>query len=128
PAGAAATPRGDVPRVSFVLFDTSGSMNERLAGGDTKFQAARRQLERLFENFRDGIDRMAIAPFDSQRVAAKIREVELATTQSAIRNQVNALRPNPRGNTAVFSAVREALSVLEPFGRSGAQVSLILFT
>jgi Ca-activated chloride channel family protein len=120
--------RADVARVTFILFDTSGSMNEKLQGRETKFAVARRQLDRLFESFREGVDRMAIAPFDSQRVVAKIHGATLESTRAGLRRQVDALKPNPRGNTALFSAAREALQVLKPYSQKGDQVSLVVFT
>jgi Mg-chelatase subunit ChlD len=119
--------RPQVPRVSFILFDTSGSMNQKL-GTETKFAIAKRQLDLLFEGFRDGIDRIAIVPFDSQQVTSRIRRARFATTRAAAVEQVNALAPNRRGNTALYSAVRESLRLLEPYTRTGAQVSLIIFT
>jgi Ca-activated chloride channel family protein len=115
-------------RVSLVLFDTSGSMNERLPGSDTKFMMARRQLERLLATFQEGVDRMAIAPFDSQRVADRIRAVGFEATRAGIRRQIAALQPRPRGNTALFSAVFEGLQILRSYAQEDGQVSLIVFT
>jgi len=115
-------------RITLVLFDTSGSMNQRLRSGETKFTMARRQLERLFDTFRDGFDQMAIAPFDSLRVAERIRAAAFQSTRAGLRAQVNRLRPTPQGNTALFSAVKEGLQVLKPRTTEDAQISMVVFT
>jgi hypothetical protein len=114
-------------RVALVLFDTSGSMNERLTGGETKFTVAKRQLEQLLGTFQDGVDRMAIAPFNSRRVAERIRAAQFENTKAGIRRQIAALQA-PAGNTALFSAVFEGLQVLKPFVQEDGQVSLVVFT
>ncbi len=115
-------------RVTLVLFDTSGSMNQRLPGGQTKFDMARGQLERLFQTFRDGVDQMAIAPFDSLQVTSRIRGATFQTTRAGLRGQVSRLRVTPNGNTALFSAVHEGLQVLKPRTSEDSQISLVVFT
>jgi hypothetical protein len=126
--GGEGTAAPQIPRVTMVLFDTSGSMNDRLPDGETKFAVARRQLDALFEGFRDQIDLMAIAPFDSQRVAARIRGAQFQRTRDGLRRQVETISPNRTGNTALFSAIDEGLRVLEPYAKRGAQAALIVFT
>ena len=126
--GAAAAPAAGRRRVTLVLFDTSGSMNQRLPGGGTKFTAARDQLERLYASLQEGIDQMAIAPFDSARVAERIQGATFETTKSGLRRQVDALTPRAKGNTALLSAVSEGLQRLKPFTTEDAQITLIVFT
>lgn len=122
------TARAQVSKVTFVLFDTSGSMNEALQARESKFTVARRQFDKLFSTFRDGIDRVAIAPFDSRRVVQRIRAATFESTRAGIRRQVDALRVSPKGNTALYSAVQEGLQILKPYSSKGDQVSLIVFT
>ena len=123
-----AAARSQARRVWLVLFDTSGSMNERLSGRDTKYVIARRQLDRLLSTFQDGADQMAIAPFDSRRVAERIRLAQFETTRTAIAQQMDGLQPRMQGNTALFSAVTEALQKVRPFASGDAQVSIVVFT
>ncbi len=120
--------RAPVHRSFFILFDTSGSMNERLRGGDTKFAIARRQLERLADTLQEGVDQIAIAPFDSQHVIERIRAADFQSTRAGVRRQIAKLQPNQHGNTALFSAVYEALKILQPRVREDSQMSLVVFT
>ena len=115
-------------RISLVLFDTSGSMNQRLPTGGTKFTAAKGQLERLFATLQEGVDQMAIVPFDSARVAERIQGASFETSKEGIRRQVAALEPRAKGNTALYSAVYEGLQKLQPFTSEDAQITLIVFT
>jgi Ca-activated chloride channel family protein len=123
-----AASRSQARRIWLVLFDTSGSMNERLNGRDTKYAVARRQLDRLLSTFQDGVDQMAVAPFDSRRVAERIRDARFETTKAAIASQMDGLQPRPQGNTALFSAVIEALRKVQPLASGDAQVSVVVFT
>src|SRR5207244_3251520 len=49
-------------------------------------------------------------------------------THAGIRRQVDALRVSPKGNTALYTAVQEALPLLTPYASKGDQVSLVVFT
>jgi len=120
--------RAPVRRSFFILFDTSGSMNERLTGGETKYTIARRQLERLSDTMQEGVDQIAIAPFDSQHVVDRIRAADFQSTRAGVRRQIAKLQPNQHGNTALFTAVYEALKILQPRAREDSQISLIVFT
>lgn len=122
------TGSAQIPRAALVLFDTSGSMNDKLPGGETKFAVARRQLDLLFEGFREQIDRVKIAPFDSQQVAARVRGGQFEMTREGIRRQIASLSASRKGNTALYSAIDEALQVLEPYAKRGAQTQLIVLT
>ena len=126
--------RGDdapVPRVWLVLFDVSGSMNQSVAppAPRTRFQEAIGQLPVLYQNFRDNIDQMAIAPFSSVGVADGIRQAFFETTKSGIQRRIMSIAtPHSKNNTGLYSAVVEGLNVLQPKKKSGARVTLVVFT
>src|SRR5262249_42083182 len=122
------TARAPARRSFFILFDTSGSMSERLRGGETKHAVAKRQLERLADSMQEGVDQIAIAPFDSQQVAERIRAADFQSTRVGVRRQIAKLQPNPHGNTALFTAIYEALKILQPRTREDSQMALVVFT
>ncbi len=124
PAGSQA--RTVVPRISLVVFDTSGSMKLKLPSGETRFDAAKNHLAQLAASLRDGVDQMAVAPFDSVDVASRIAGAEFQTTRAGVQAQIDRLRLG--ANTALYSAVFEGLKKLEAKNVSGAQTSLIVFT
>lgn len=87
-----------------VLVDVSGSM----AGGG--MQAARSSLRGFLGALPAGTARVALAPFSSVQVAARIRQARFVAPAEAAR-QVDYL-PVPQGNTGLYSAVIEGLEVL----------------
>src|SRR6266700_544600 len=100
-------------RVALVLVDISGSMARKLPTGETRFQAARSALTQFLDNFQDGVDEVAILPFESHGVASTIRAASFAHTKDDALTQVKSI-PEPQGhnNTALFSAVSVGLDVL----------------
>lgn len=101
------------PRVALILIDVSGSMNTRLKSGQTRFEAAKAGASIFLNGFEDGTDRLAVVPFGSQRVQETIRSARFATTKDRAREEILDLpTPQPKTNTALFSAVSEALDVL----------------
>jgi len=127
PAQAAAGTRG---RYSMLLVDVSGSMRAQLPGGqDTRFAAAKAALESWVSAFERGIDHVAVVPFESHRVTDRVRSAVFAGSAAELQQQIERLpRPETRNNTALYSAVAAALSVLEPYGRSGNELFLIVLT
>jgi Mg-chelatase subunit ChlD len=121
-------------RYTFLVVDTSGSMLEPVLGGsETKFEAARAAIrEHLVGKLQDGVDRIAIAGFDSSRVKERIAAAPLRTRRADALGDLAALRPSPRGNTALYSAVDFALDRLEEVRadaeKTQAEVMLVVFT
>lgn len=115
-----------VPRVTLVLFDTSGSMGQMLPTRERRFDAAKKHLAQLAAQLRDGIDQMAVAPFDSVNVVSRIAGAEFQSTRAGVQAQIDRLRLG--ANTALYSAVAEGVKKIEAKNVSSAQVSLIVFT
>lgn len=100
-------------RITMILVDISGSMAHKLSTGETRFQAARAALAQFLYDFRDGVDQVAIVPFESHDVLRTIQEAAFAQTRGDAERQVNNLpAPLPQNNTALFSAVSTGLDVL----------------
>ena len=100
-------------RLALILVDISGSMNHMLPSGHTRFQTAQEALEQFLEGFDNSADRVAIVPFESHNVASQIQGAQFATTKADALLQIQALsRPQPRNNTALYSAVVLGLQVL----------------
>jgi hypothetical protein len=101
------------PRLVMILIDVSGSMNTRLKSGQTRFEAAIAAASIFLNGFEDGADRLAIAPFGSREVVQTIRSAQFATTrQGALQALREIPRPDPKANTALYSAVSTALDSL----------------
>jgi Ca-activated chloride channel family protein len=94
-------------------------MARKLATGETRFQAARFALTQFLDNFQDGVDEVAIVPFESHNVASTIRAASFANTKDEALTQVADI-PNPQGhnNTALYSAVSLGLDVLNDHMRT----------
>jgi hypothetical protein len=100
-------------RIALILIDISGSMNEFLGNGQSRFAAATAAAMQFLEGFENGTDRVAIVPFESHRVLQTIRSAPFATTAEEARRQISSLPlPQPKNNTALFSAVDAGLDVL----------------
>jgi hypothetical protein len=112
---------------SILLFDTSGSMNARLAG-QTRFTVAKAAVRRSLQGYVDGVDHMAVIPFDSRDVVARIRKADFQSTRVGVEAQLDALPPPTKGNTAIYSSVAEALPILKARADAGFPVSLVLFS
>ncbi|HST63017.1 MAG TPA: vWA domain-containing protein, partial [Longimicrobium sp.] len=100
-----------------VLVDVSGSM----AGGG--MQAARSSLRGFLGALPAGSARVAVAPFSSVQVQARIRQGRFVAPAEAAR-QVDYL-PVPQGNTGLYTAVVTGLEVL---GRERGARALLVIT
>lgn len=110
-AGAAA--QSSRRRLTLILIDISGSMARKLPMGQTRFQAARSALAQFLYDFRDGVDQVAIVPFESHNVVSTIESAVFAQNREQAEGLVQALpAPQPRNNTGLYSAVSSALDVL----------------
>src|SRR5215469_1022399 len=100
-------------RLALVLVDISGSMARKLPTGETRFQAAQSALTQFLDSFQDGVDEVAIVPFESHNVASTIRAASFAHTKADALAQVNGIpAPLARNNTALYSAVSLGLDAL----------------
>lgn len=110
-----------------LLFDTSGSMKKKLASGETRFAAAKAAVKSSLASFTDGVDHIAVVPFDSHDVLGRISRATFQSTRAGVEQQVDAIPP-PRADTAIYSAVRAALERLKQLSDSGSAVSLVVFS
>ena len=100
-------------RVTLILVDVSGSMNAKLATGETRFAAAKSAIGHSLEKFVPGVDRIAIVPFESHNVDSQIARAHFAETKAEALEQVNMLPPpTAKNNTALYSAAVDGLEVL----------------
>src|SRR5262245_42033663 len=95
-----------------MLFDLSGSMITGSLGGRTRLDAAKEAARILVEKFRSG-DRVAIAPFESHEVRARIEDAVFAKTPAEADGQINSLQARRDGNTALYTATIFALNRLQ---------------
>ncbi len=100
-------------RVALVLVDISGSMNRPISTGETRFEAAKAAISQFLDGFANGVDRVAVVPFESHNLEANIRAARFASTKQDALQQVQALpAPQPHNNTGLYSAAVTGLSVL----------------
>lgn len=118
------------PQVTLLLFDISGSMLTNDLAGQSRFDAAKGAAAEYLKNFSDGQDRVAIVPFASRDVEKIIAAAHFVDTRTEAQAELDALpKPEPRNNTALFTAVRAAVQTLQQQARTDAeQPRLILLT
>ena len=96
----------DHTNLVLLIIDISGSMNDRIAGGQTRFEAARSAIAQFLDGMQEGSDRVAIVPFESHNVVSTIRGAVFATTKEDALAQLKALpAPGTKNNTALYQAV-----------------------
>jgi Mg-chelatase subunit ChlD len=112
-----------------MLFDLSGSMITGSLGGRTRLDAAKDAARDLVKKFRPG-DRIAIAPFESHEVRARIENAVFAETPEAAEAQIGSLQVRRDGNTALYSATIFALNRLQRLKKkeSDRQYMLVILT
>src|SRR5262245_12144575 len=88
-----------------MLFDLSGSMITGNLGGRTRLDAAKDAARVLVEKFRDG-DRIAIAPFESHDVRARIENAVFARTPAEAEGQINSLQARRAGKQSLYTEHR----------------------
>jgi hypothetical protein len=119
-------------RIALILIDVSGSMNKLVANRQTRFAAAKAAASRFLYNFEDGVDRVAIVPFESHEVLETVRNATFAGSSNEAWQQIERLPiPAPKNNTALYSAVNAGLEVVNAQARdtSGSvDATLIVLT
>ena len=97
---------GDHTNVVLLVIDISGSMNQPVAGGETRFDAARSAIAQFLDGMQEGSDRVAIVPFESHNVVSTIRSAVFTTRKADALAQLKALpTPGAKNNTALYQAV-----------------------
>ncbi len=97
-----------------LLVDVSGSMKAKLDDTRNRLQVAQEAAQRLLRGFREGIDRIAIIPFESRDVEKRIRDGEFVDTVEKAQRQIAELNlGDGEGNTALYSATETALLILQ---------------
>lgn len=122
--GALKEPSHDI----FLLFDVSGSMRERDLQPD-RFTAAKTAALDLVNGLPPNY-RVAVAPFESRKVAEQIRRAQFHSKEEALTDLNNLPVPDFRGNTALYDAIDKALDVLRQRKNEGKSEdqSLIVLT
>ncbi len=119
-------------RLVLVVMDVSGSMNQLMGNGQSRYAAAKAAALQFLEGFENGADRVAVVPFESHNVIARLRAAVFASTAEDARRQVHALPvPPSNGNTALYSAVDTGLDVMaEQLARAqgSPEVLMLLLT
>jgi Mg-chelatase subunit ChlD len=111
-----------IGREMMLVVDVSGSMTRTLADRRSKYNAAKDAISRFLHNFQDGVDHIAIVPFESHQVVERIKAGRFVSTKAEARQQLEVLpRPREHYDTALYSATLAALEALE--GRRGASPS-----
>ena len=106
-------PAGTLKRgVVLIAVDTSGSMKEPSAGAASRFDAAREAIADYLATMREGVDEVAIVPFNGQGVVPTIQAAVFSSRRADLRAQLAAL-PQPGGNTALYQAVFTGVQTLE---------------
>jgi Mg-chelatase subunit ChlD len=110
-----------------MVFDLSGSMISNNLGGRTRLDAAKDAARVLVDRFRPG-DRIAIAPFESHDVEARIEGATFAETREEVEAQIDRLQARRDGNTALYSATIFALNRLQRLKKTDRQYMLVILT
>jgi len=102
------------PNVVLIEMDISGSMNQEVSPGISRFAAARRAIEDYLASMRDGVDEVAIVPFESHQVVPTLQAVVFASKREQAIAQLKALpEPGAKNNTALYQAVFTGVDVLD---------------
>ncbi len=101
-------------RAVLVIVDNSGSMLRKLPTGQTRWDAALQAISVFLDKFEEGADRVAIVPFESHLVQARIASAQFARTRADAASQVQALPlPAEKNNTALYSAAVYGIEALQ---------------
>lgn len=101
-------------RVVLIEVDISGSMNQQTSTGASRFAAARQAIASYLTTMQDGVDEVAIVPFESHDVVPTIQASVFTTKRDQAIGQLNALpQPGPKKNTALYQAVYTGVDTLD---------------
>jgi len=102
------------PNIVLIEMDISGSMNQEVSPGVSRFAAARQAIADYLETMQNGVDEVAIVPFESHHVLPTLQAAVFASTREQAIAQLKALPdPGVKNNTALYQAVFTGADVLE---------------
>lgn len=105
---------GQHMNVVLILVDISGSMNQPMLGGASRFEAVKTAIGQFLAGMQEGSDRIAIVPFESHNVVSTIHSAVFAAHRSDAMAQLQALPlPQPKNNTALYQAVFSGVDALQ---------------
>ena len=100
--------------VVLIEIDISGSMNSLVSPGVTRFEAARTAIAKYLEGMQEGVDQIAIVPFESHHVVPTIRAAVFTSRRDEAMAQLTAVPPpGPKNNTALFQAVFSGVQAMQ---------------
>ncbi|NUQ28469.1 MAG: VWA domain-containing protein [Acidobacteriaceae bacterium] len=124
--------------VSLLVLDISGSMNQPSPGAASRYAALKSSVADFINGMQEGVDRIAIVPFESHDVVPTIQSAVYVTTKADALAQLNAMpSPAAKNNTALYQAIftgveslRREISSLAHDGHTaeGLQPHLIVMT
>lgn len=102
------------PHIVLVAVDISGSMNEQAGQGMSRFVAARQAIANYLSMMQEGIDEVAIVPFESHHVVPTLQSAVFTANRSQAIAQLDALpEPSAKNNTALYQAVFSGVNALD---------------
>jgi len=114
-ANAGAGPEaGQKSNVVLLVLDISGSMNQPAPGSTSRFAALKDAVAKYLDGMQEGVDHIAIVPFESHNVVSTIRSAVYVTRKSDALAQLKALpQPAAKNNTALYQAVFSGVDSLK---------------
>jgi Mg-chelatase subunit ChlD len=101
-------------RYAILLVDISGSMLQPASNGRTKFEVMKTACANFAESAVDGVDYIAIIPFESRSVVTRVNQAEFFSQKAHIKAAIDSLAsPTQSANTGLFSATMAALERLQ---------------
>jgi Mg-chelatase subunit ChlD len=92
--------------IVLIEVDISGSMNSGVSAGVSRFDAAQAAIAKYLESMQEGVDQIAIVPFESHHVASTIQAAVFTSKRDEAMAQLKALpKPDAKNNTALYQAV-----------------------
>lgn len=102
------------PNVVLIEVDISGSMNTPVSSGVSRFAAAQAAIAKYLEGMQEGVDEIAIVPFESHHVVSTIQAAVFTNKREEAMAQLKALpEPGPKNNTALFQAVFSGVQAMQ---------------
>lgn len=102
------------PNVVLIEVDISGSMNSQVGSGLSRFDAAKAAIAKYLDLMQEGVDQIAIVPFESHHVTSTIGAAVFTSKKDEAMAQLNALpTPGPKNNTALFQAVFSGVQAMQ---------------
>ena len=102
------------PNIVLIELDISGSMNSPVSAGVTRFDAARAAISKYLGSMQQGVDQIAVVPFESHHVVPTIRAAVFTGKREEAMAQLQAVpRPEAKNNTALFQAVFTGVQTMQ---------------